>query len=340
MIHQGIVRFRPIFAIYFINVTCYYNDSIDHLTSICRRIVADSSLDRPCRRPRAHMQTELKYPRLSQFSHRRAIITGAAAGLGRAMALELARDGWTLLLVDQDADGLASLQRETQRPDDVCVLDVTESAKLRDAINDFCSRMDGVDLLVNSAGVGLAGYADDYSEADWRKLFDVNVVAVGCASATVLPFMKKANSGRILNIASAAAYHCLPWLGPYSASKAAVVALTENLVAELADTNIKPAVMISAFFKSSMPKYTLGGSLTASRTSGLMKLSTMTSEDAAVETLKGLERGGTYIIIGSQARLIYRLKRFAPALWFRLAPKIARKAFAAADTAALEPAGP
>ncbi len=284
-----------------------------------------------------------KYPRLSQFSGRRAVITGAAAGLGRAMALELAIDGWTLLLLDQDAEGLASLRRTIQCPDkkiELCVLDVTELANLRDSITAFCHRADGVDLLVNSAGVGLAGYADDFSDADWRKLFDVNVVAVGCATAAVLPFMKKANAGHILNIASAAAYHCLPWLGAYSASKAAVVALTENLVAELAGTNIKPAVMISAFFKSSMPRYTLGESLNASRTSGLMKLSTMTSEDAATQTLRGIERGGPYIIIGSQARLIYRIKRFAPALWFRLAPGIARKAFAAADALMLKSHGP
>jgi short-subunit dehydrogenase len=66
-----------------------------------------------------------------------------------------------------------------------------------------------------------------------------------------------------------------------------------------------------------------------------MKLSAMTSEDAAEQTLRGLEASGTYIVIGSQARLIYRIKRFAPNLWLRLAPKVARKAFAKADAAAL-----
>jgi short-subunit dehydrogenase len=282
---------------------------------------------------------DLKYFRLAEsLPGRRAIITGAAAGLGRAIAMKLARDGWALCLIDQDGTELAAVLADlkfVEQDVQAHTIDVTDHKKLRGVIETFGTTKGGVELLINSAGIGLAGNADEFSSADWDRLFNVNVVAVGSATAAVLPLMKAANCGHIVNIASAAAYHCLPWLGAYSASKAAVVALTENLAAELAGTKVKASVMISAFFKSSMPRYTMGGPLTITRVAGLMKLSAMTSEDAAEQTLRGLEAGGTYIVIGSQARLIYRIKRFAPNLWLRLAPKVARKAFAKADAAAL-----
>jgi len=283
--------------------------------------------------------TDLKYFRLAErLPGRRAIITGAAAGLGRSIAIELARDGWALCLIDQDGAELAAVLADPKfAKKDVHghTMDVTDHEKLHSVIETFGTTKGGVELLINSAGVGLAGNADEFSSTDWDRLFSVNVVAVGSAAAAVLPCMKAANCGHIVNIASAAAYHCLPWLGAYSASKAAVVALTENLAAELAGTKVKASVMISAFFKSSMPKYTMGGPPTSTRVAGLMKLSAMTSEEAAERTLRGLEAGGTYIVIGSQARVICRIKRFAPNLWLRLAPKIARKAFAKADAVAL-----
>jgi short-subunit dehydrogenase len=250
------------------------------------------------------------------------------------MALKLAADGWILCLIDRDADGLAALGKE--RPMigaslKTYAVDVTQQRELEAAINAFCKAYGGVDLLVNSAGIGLAGQADQVSTGDWRLLFDVNVVAVGSATAAVLPHMRAANSGYIVNIASAAAYHCLPGIGAYSASKAAVVALTENLVAELAGTSIKASVMISAFFKSSMPKHTLGGRQASELAAGLMALSAMTSEEAAEQTLRGMEERRTYILVGNQARVIYWLERLAPNLWLRLAPRVARKAFAKAN---------
>lgn len=276
-----------------------------------------------------------KYRTLSKLlPRRRAIITGAAAGLGRAMALELANDGWVLCLIDQDAEGLAAFERERQGLGKAlltCVVDVVQHATLRANIDDFCKANGGVDLLVNSAGIGLSGPAENVIVDHWRSLFDVNVVAVGSATAAVLPYMRAANCGQVVNIASAAAYHCLPSIGGYSASKAAVVALTENLSAELANTKIKASVMICAFFKSSMTKYTLGNTQGSKRTAGMMALSQLTAEYVAEQTLRGIEKRKTYIVIGKQARMIYWIKRLSPNLWLRLAPKVARRAFAKAD---------
>lgn len=277
-----------------------------------------------------------KYKRLAErFPRKRAVITGGAAGLGEAIARELADDGWSLLLLDQDRDGLVAIAAELQSAGaknvSTATVDVSEDEALVAAIRGFCDQMAGVDLLVNSAGIGLAGFAHEAQARTLRQLFDVNVVATAVATAAVLPYMQRADCGHVLNIASAAAYHCLPWIGGYSASKAAVVALTENLCAENHGSGVSASVMISAFFRSSMSKYTLGVEHARERTASLMAMSGMTAREVAVRTLKGVEDGGPYIFVGKQARVIYWIKRWAPRRWLRMARKVAEKAYANAD---------
>lgn len=277
------------------------------------------------------------YSRLERnLPGRRAIVTGAASGLGWSIAVKLAARGWRLLLIDQDATGMAALDAVLagQGAANRCrteVLDVRNFEELRGTAIRFCREAGGIDLVVNSAGVGLGGDAWNVVPGEWQTLFEVNVVAAGVLTAAVLPFMREAGRGHVLNIASAAAYHCLPWIGAYSASKAAVVAMTENLVAELHGTGVQASVMISAFFRSSMASYTLGGPVVQRRIEGLMKMTQMTSEVAARQTLQGVERGDVYIIIGAQARFIYWAKRLLPKLWLRVAPALARGAYRKAD---------
>ena len=276
-----------------------------------------------------------KYKRLAEkYPMRRAVITGAAAGLGKALACELRQDGWSLLLIDQDAEGLAELEREFESSTaeiSSAAIDVADDRKLSAAIASFCDRNGGVDLLVNSAGIGLAGFSDEAKAEDLRKVFEVNVIAPAVAAAAVLPYMRRSDCGHVLNIASAAAYHCLPWIGGYSASKAAVVALTENLCAENHGSGVTASVMVSAFFQSSMSKYTIGATLAKERTAGLMAMSKLTARDAAVLTLRGVEAGGPYVFIGSQARVIYWIKRWLPRVWLRVARRLSEKAYAEAD---------
>ena len=277
----------------------------------------------------------LNYPKLKQeFPKKRAIITGAASGLGAAIAMELSLDDWTLCLLDQDMEGLLRLKLSlpvTSTSPEFVVVDVSNDEKLRHAIRSFCDLRGGADLLVNSAGVGMGGWAEESHVNDLRQLLDVNVVAVASAAAVVLPYMKAAGRGCVVNVASAAAYHCLPFIGAYSAAKAAVVALTENLVAELSGTGVRAAVVICAFFRSAMDRYTLGSPLAAKRNGALMRMATMTSQEAAQSTLRGIEGKRAHVVFGGQAWLLYLLKRCAPGLWLRLAPKVARKAFATAD---------
>lgn len=270
----------------------------------------------------------------ARFPGKRAIITGAASGLGREIAIELGRDAWSMLLIDQDDQGLNSLRRELatgQAEIELATLDVSETDLLTTVIRHYCQHHDGVDLLINAAGVGLAGFAHEATAGDLRRVFHVNVVAPAVASAAVLGFMRKAGNGHILNVASAAAYHSLPWIGGYSASKAAVVSLTENLYAESQGTGVSASVMISAFFKSSMSDYTIGGRLARERTAALMAMAKLTAKQAAVATLHGIERGGPYIFVGAQGRIIYVIKRFLPRLWLRIAHRVAKKAYAQAD---------
>ncbi|MCZ8131168.1 MAG: SDR family NAD(P)-dependent oxidoreductase [Steroidobacteraceae bacterium] len=167
---------------------------------------------------------------------RRAFLTGAASGLGLALANELARAGWTLGLLDRDAvrlAGVAATLRAAGAPDvHAFPGDVTDEAAFTAVVAEFAMRTGGLDLMVNDAGVAVAGRFESTPLADWRWALDVNVlgVVVGCRAA--VPILRRQGTGLILNVASAAGFASGPQMSAYNASKAAVISITETLVQE------------------------------------------------------------------------------------------------------------
>jgi short-subunit dehydrogenase len=279
----------------------------------------------------------MRYPKLAaRFPGRRAFITGAASGLGYALALELVNDGWLVGINDADADRLAIAHRQLRALNGRVLafpFDVASETDYRLAAHSFLAAAGGIDLLVNNAGLGGGGGIGEFSLADWRKLMDVNVLGVVHGCHIFLPAMQMQGRGHILNIASAAAYHSLPFIGAYNATKAAVVSITETLHAENAGSGISASVMISAFYKSDIARFTLGGDLATKRTLGLTKLASATAQEMASQTLHGLQKSKPYIVLTRDGRAIYFMKRHFPQLFLRLAPRIAKAAFAKAEAA-------
>lgn len=282
-------------------------------------------------RPILNNINTLKYPKLINFlPSKTAFITGAGAGLGRAMAEELAEDGWSLILADVKNEGLQDL-RNILRSKGVTVeafqFDVTDERQFEKYFQSAMSKFGSVELLVNNAGLGAGGNLNYFEVSEWRRVFEVNVIGTAIGIRTVLPQMLKRKCGHILNIASAAAYHSLPFIGAYNATKAAVVSITESLNGELSNTGVSCSVMISGFFKSSLSENTIGGERAIALTKGLMELSSLSSKEVAIRTLKNLEARRFYNIIGPQARIFYFIKRHFPKLMLFLAPKVTEKAF-------------
>lgn len=279
----------------------------------------------------------MQYPKLAaRFPDRRAFITGAATGLGYALALDLVADGWLVGINDSDADRLALAEQQLRALGGKVLafsFDVASETDYRRAAGAFLSAAGGIDLLINNAGLGGGGIIGEFPLADWRKLVDVNIHGVVHGCHIFLPAMQAQNHGYILNIASAAAYHSLPYIGAYSATKAAVVSLTETLHAENAASNISASVMISAFYKSDIARFTLGGELARKRTQGLTKLASANAAEMADQTLRAVEQQKPYIVLTRDGRAIYFLKRHFPEVFLRLAPRLAKAAFAKAEAA-------
>ena len=186
------------------------------------------------------------------FQGRHAIVTGGAAGLGLAIAQRLIASGGTVSLWDRDQ--AAGRQAADRLGCHYVQVDIADETSVRDALQSTVRRSQRIDALVNSAGItGPNTKLWDYPLGSWRQVMDVNVTGLFLCCREVVPVMRQANYGRIVNIASVAGKDGNPNASAYSASKAAVMALTKSLGKELADTGVRvncvtPAAVKTAIF--------------------------------------------------------------------------------------------
>ena len=186
------------------------------------------------------------------FTGRHAVVTGGATGLGLAIAQRLIASGGSVTLWDRDEAGA---QRAAARIGASAVaLDVSDAAAVQRAVQATLAQAGRIDALVNSAGItGPNSKLWDYPVDAWREVFDVNVHGLFLCCREVVPVMRATGYGRIVNIASVAGKDGNPNASAYSASKAAVIALTKSLGKELADTGVRvncvtPAAVKTAIF--------------------------------------------------------------------------------------------
>jgi NAD(P)-dependent dehydrogenase (short-subunit alcohol dehydrogenase family) len=178
---------------------------------------------------------------VSTLAGRVAIVTGAANGLGRAIAEALHREGASLALVDVDADGLERAAGELRADGaelEPIVADLADADRVRAIPGAVAARFDRIDILVNNAGVRDVYGVEDLPLDRWRRTLDINLTAPFLLSQGVVPYMRRQGQGRIVNIASVAAELAFKNRSAYNASKAGVVALTKSLALELAADGI------------------------------------------------------------------------------------------------------
>jgi 3-oxoacyl-[acyl-carrier protein] reductase len=169
---------------------------------------------------------------------RHAVVTGGASGIGFAIAQRLTACGAKVVIWDMDEK--AARAAATELAGSPVVTDVTDWDSLTNAVRETLKAVPAIDILINNAGItGPNVKLWDYPLDAWRQVFEVNMHGVFQCCRAVVPLMRERNYGRIVNIASVAGKDGNPNASAYSASKAAVIALTKSLGKELADTAIR-----------------------------------------------------------------------------------------------------
>jgi 3-oxoacyl-[acyl-carrier protein] reductase len=188
------------------------------------------------------------------FDGRHAIVTGGATGLGFAIAQRLLASGGSVTLWDRDAAAMQRAMAQLGERVGAVEVDVAQHASVQAAVQATLRRSARIDALVNSAGItGPNAKVWEYPVDAWRQVIDVNLTGLFQCCREVVPAMRDAKYGRIVNIASVAGKDGNPNASAYSASKAAVIALTKSLGKELADTGVRvncvtPAAVKTAIF--------------------------------------------------------------------------------------------
>jgi 2-dehydro-3-deoxy-L-rhamnonate dehydrogenase (NAD+) len=189
-----------------------------------------------------------------------ALVTGAATGIGEAIAKRLADAGATACVVDLDGAGAAQAAERIGRGATSIALDVTDAEAVNRAVAGLTSGGKAIDILVNNAGLaGKAAPVWEQSDADWHKVMAVNLHGPFYLCRAVIPHMRKRGYGRIVNIASVAGKEGNPNMTAYSASKAALIGLTKSIAKEVASEGIcinavSPAVIRTTILDQLTPQ--------------------------------------------------------------------------------------
>ncbi|HEY6642104.1 SDR family NAD(P)-dependent oxidoreductase [Povalibacter sp.] len=263
----------------------------------------------------------LQFPRLAaRFPRKRAFITGAGSGLGLALTHALARDGWSLGLFDHNLSRLTAIEGELSAAG-VAVLaypgDVTHSNELTVAVNTFATSNNGLDIMVNNAGVACAGNLMDTSLDDWQWIVDINLMGVVHGSRAAIPHLQRNGSGLLINVASAAAFASAPGMVAYNATKAAVLSISETLCTELRDAGTQVSVVMPTFFRSGLLESFRGSDEHRAGAARAMDNSTYAVDQVARDVLVQAGAGRTHIVLPGSARWLWRLKRWMPGVFLK-----------------------
>lgn len=245
-----------------------------------------------------------------------AVVTGAGGGLGRSIALDLAKRGARVLLSDINqaaVDGVAKEIRERGGQADVKLCNVAELTEVEALAKRADELFGKTDLLVNNAGVAASGPIGQIPMADWQWIMNINLWGPIYGCHAWVPRMKQAGRGHILNIASIAGIASAPMMGPYNVTKAGVIALSETLAAELVKEHIGVTVACPFFFQTNVLNSARQTGEETRKMSGsaakMMRDSKLTADDVARIAIDACVDERLYCLPHVEAKAIWALKR-------------------------------
>ena len=183
------------------------------------------------------------------------LITGATDGLGRAMAVFLAANGYRVFATGRSAEKRASLERladERKLQIETLDMDVSDDASVSRGVGRVLDRAGEIDILINNAGVAYIAALEELRLDDLRRQYETNVIGVLRVTQAVLPGMRERRSGRILNVSSIAGKIALPLMGAYASSKHALEGLFDSLCLELAPFGVRVVLIEPGSIRTNM----------------------------------------------------------------------------------------
>jgi len=251
------------------------------------------------------------------------VVTGAASGLGRAILDRLAAAGWQVAAIDL-AQPLAALPF---RPGVSAIpADVRDAAAWRAIHDRLRGEWPGLGLVVNAAGVGATGEVGTLPEAQWRRVLDTNLLGTALGCETFLPWLRSAGRSHLVNVASIAGILAPPSMAAYSASKAGVIAISEAIAAECDRRRPGVTVVCPGFFRSGLlDSWHFSSAVERREAERRMAASRWSSDRVADHVMAAIGRNRRYVVVGHQARWLWRLKRLAPRTTTALVQAIYRR---------------
>jgi short-subunit dehydrogenase len=273
-----------------------------------------------------------------QFQGSAAAITGAASGIGRALALELAARGCDLALADLDAAGLESVSKEIAaathaRRVTVYRVDVADPKQIEDFAQSAIADFPALNILINNAGVALLGQFDEFDQAQMAWLMDINFWGVVRGTRALLPHLQRQRQAHIVNISSIFGIIAPAGQSAYAASKFAVRGFSEALRHELAmnHSTVRLSVVHPGGVKTNIARKARAGlQLRESHNADELgerfeRLARTSASAAAQRIVRGIERNQPRILIGSDARYLDVIQRLLPASYWSLLARIFKR---------------
>ncbi|MCC7085299.1 MAG: SDR family NAD(P)-dependent oxidoreductase [Pirellulales bacterium] len=246
---------------------------------------------------------------------KRCLLTGAASGIGRALALELAREGVHLYLLDIDAQGMQATIDDCRRQGVVAVgrvCDLSQPAQISTAIADLHTRWQFIDLLVNNAGVAYYGPTENMTGKQWDWLMAINLLAPLQITRELLPTLLAREEAHVLNVCSISGVVAGGRFAAYHTSKFGLVGFTEALRAEYNRRGIGVTNLCPGPVRSNLYHHALSGrDKPVPNPPGWLCAS---PERAARRGVRGIKRNQRLVLVTPLARLLYWSKRISPAL--------------------------
>lgn len=251
----------------------------------------------------------------------RAVVTGAASGIGQAFAIELGRRGGQVVVSDIDMVGA---QRTVTVIEDnggtatAVQCDVSKLDSVQELAAEACRWFEGVPtLVINNAGVGAGGnLIGDVPIEDWQWTLDINLWGPIHGCHVFAPMLREAGRGGIINVASAASFGAAPRMAAYNVSKAGVLSLSETLAAEMSGTGVHVSVLCPTFVKTNIVTSGRINAKASAAASRLMQFG-MSPAKVAKICLDTHDRGGLYVMPQLDAKVGWQIKRTLPHTYTR-----------------------